>query len=278
VLAKYADRFKPRAVKGTKKALAKARTKDSMSAFAKLTRSVDGEVRIVDEAPLIVPICHLAEGVERKRIFDELVRLLGLYRDTLPVERRRLFDRFRLADFARKVVGVGSVGTEAWIALMLGPDGKEPLFLQVKQAEASVLEEFAGASEFANHGERVVAGQRLMQAESDVFLGWLRVEADTHEPQDYYCRQLKDWKGSAEIEQLDPKSLAVYGRMCGWTLARAHARSGDGVSIASYLGESDEFDQAILAFSQSYAEQNQRDYQALAAAVDSGRITAEMGV
>jgi len=215
--------------------------------------------------------------VERERIFDELVRLLGLYRDTLPVERQRLFDRFRLADFARKVVGVGSVGTEAWIALLLGPDGKEPLFLQIKQADASVLEQFAGASEFENHGQRVVIGQRLMQAESDIFLGWLRVE-DAHAPQDYYCRQLKDWKGSAEIEQLDPKSLAVYGRMCGWTLARAHARSGDRVAIASYLGNGDEFDKAILAFSDSYAEQNERDYQALAAAVNAGRIVARTGV
>ena len=278
VLAKYASQFKPRALKGTQKVLAKARTKDSMSAFAKLTYEVDGEARIVDQSPLIVPIEQLATGVERERIFAELTRLMGLYRDTLPVERRRLFDRFRLVDFARKVVGVGSVGTEAWIALLVGPDGKEPLFLQAKQADTSVLEPFTGASEFDNHGQRVVVGQRLMQAESDIFLGWLRVEADTHEPRDYYCRQLKDWKGSAEIEQLDAAALAVYGQMCGWTLARAHARSGDRVAIASYLAGSDRFDRAILEFSEAYADQNERDYRALMDAVDSGRIVAEVGV
>jgi uncharacterized protein (DUF2252 family) len=208
VLRKYAKDISAKAVKGTKKALAKARTRDSISALAKLTGVVDGEVRIVDQSPLIVPIDRIARGVERGRIFDELVRLLGTYRDTLPMERRRLFDRFRLVDAARKVVGVGSVGTEAWIALLLGPDGKEPLFLQVKQAEASVLEEFIGASEFDHHGERVVSGQRLMQAEGDIFLGWLRAGADS-DKQDYYCRQLKDWKGSAEVEQLNPKSLAA---------------------------------------------------------------------
>ncbi len=278
VLSEYAGQFEPRAVKGTRKALAKARTKDSMSAFGKLTHEVGGEVRIVDESPLIVPIDQLAAGLERDRIFAELVNLVGLYRDTLPVERRVLFDRFRLVDFARKVVGVGSVGTEAWISLLLGPDGKEPLFLQAKQAESSVLEPFVGESELGNHGERVVVGQRLMQAESDIFLGWLRVEAETPEPQDFYCRQLKDWKGSAEIDQLDPESLAVYARMCGWTLARAHARSGDRVAIESYLGGSDLFDRAILEFSEAYAKQNERDYRALAAAVDSGRIVAKTGV
>jgi hypothetical protein len=175
-------------------------------------------------------------------------------------------------------VGVGSVGTEAWIALLLGPDGTEPLFLQVKGAQASVLEEFAGPSEFGHHGERVVVGQRLMQADSDIFLGWLRAEGDAGGSQDYYCRQLKDWKGSAEVEQMSPKAMAAYGRMCGWTLARAHARSGDPVAIASYLEEGDAFDQAILAFSISYAAQNDRDYRALTEAVTSGRITARTGV
>jgi uncharacterized protein (DUF2252 family) len=278
VLRKYAKDISAKAVKGTKKALAKARTRDSISALAKLTGVVDGEVRIVDQSPLIVPIDRIARGVERGRIFDELVRLLGTYRDTLPMERRRLFDRFRLVDAARKVVGVGSVGTEAWIALLLGPDGKEPLFLQVKQAEASVLEEFTAPSEFGHQGERVVAGQRLMQAESDIFLGWLRADTDSDERRDYYCRQLKDWKGSAEVERMDPRSLAVYGQMCGWTLARAHARSGDPVAIASYLDDGDAFDRAILTFSEAYAAQNERDYRALTDAVSTGRIKAETGV
>jgi uncharacterized protein (DUF2252 family) len=278
VLAKYADQFKPRSVKGAQKVLAKARTKDSMSALSKLTQVVDDEVRIVDQSPLVVPIDKLADGVKRERILKDLRGMLGVYRDSLPTERRCLFDQFELADLARKVVGVGSVGHEAWIALLLGPVGAEPLFLQIKEAQPSVLEDHAGASEFANHGERVVVGQRLMQASSDIFLGWLRVDPETEKQRDYYGRQLKDWKGSAEIEQMLPDSMAVYGQMCGWTLARAHARSGDRVAIAAYLGSSDSFDQAILAFSQSYAVQNERDYQALEAAAKSGRIVAETGL
>jgi uncharacterized protein (DUF2252 family) len=165
------------------------------------------------------------------------------------------------------------VGTEAWIALLLGRVGNEPLFLQIKEAQPSVLEDHAGASEFANHGERVVVGQRLMQASSDIFLGWLRVGRDH-----YYGRQMKDWKASAEIEQMLPDSLAAYGRMCGWTLARAHARTGDRVAIAAYLGGSDAFDRALLAFAESYAEQNERDYRALQTAAESGRIVAETGL
>ena len=184
-----------------------------------------------------------------------------------------------MTDFARKVVGVGSVGTRAWIALLLGRDGQDPLFLQMKEAEASVLEEFLGPSEFSNHGERVVTGQRLMQATSDIFLGWLHVDSGLDEkPRDFYGRQLKDWKGSAEIEQMVPKAMATYGTLCGWTLARAHARSGDRIAIASYLGNGDSFDRAILEFSKAYAEQNERDYQQLAAAVKSGQVTAETGL
>ena len=190
-----------------------------------------------------------------------------------------LLEEFELSDLARKVVGVGSVGTRAYIALMLGRDGQDPLFLQMKEAEASVLEEFLDPSEFANHGERVVVGQRLMQAASDIFLGWLHVESGLDgKARDFYARQLKDWKGSAEIEQMVPKAMAAYGTLCGWTLARAHARSGDRIAISAYLGNSDAFDRAILEFSKAYAEQNDRDYQELAAAVKSGRITAETGV
>ena len=198
---------------------------------------------------------------------------------TLEHDRRVLLEEFRLTDFARKVVGVGSVGTRAWIALMLGRDGQDPLFLQLKEAEASVLEEFLAPSEFENHGERVVTGQRLMQASSDIFLGWLHVESGLDgKERDFYGRQLKDWKGSAEIEQMIPKGMAAYGRLCGWTLARAHARSGDRIAIAAYLGKGATFDRAIVEFSHAYAEQNERDYQALVAAVKSGRITAERGL
>ncbi|HYM45247.1 MAG TPA: DUF2252 domain-containing protein [Solirubrobacteraceae bacterium] len=279
VLAEFGSQLKPRGVKKTEKMLAKARTKDSMSAFSKLTRVVDGEARIVAEPPLIVPIDDLVSGSERDEMFDGLHELLRSYRATLEYDRRVLLEEFRLTDFARKVVGVGSVGTRAWIALMLGRDGQDPLFLQMKEAEASVLEEFLAPSEFDNHGERVVAGQRLMQASSDIFLGWLHVESGIDgQERDFYGRQLKDWKGSAETEQMVPTGMSAYGRLCGWTLARAHARSGDRIAIAAYLGKSSSFDRAIVQFSHAYAEQNERDYQALAAAVESGHITAETGL
>jgi uncharacterized protein (DUF2252 family) len=279
VLQEYASQFKPKAVKRTEKALAKARTKDSMTAFSKLTHVVDGKPRIVDESPLIVPIDQLAAGRERGEMFEVLHQQLRSYRNSLEFDRRVLLEAFELTDFARKVVGVGSVGTRAWIALMLGRDGQDPLFLQMKEAEASVMEEFLGPSEFSNHGERVVVGQRLMQATSDIFLGWLHVESGLDDkPRDFYGRQLKDWKGSAEIEQMVPKGMATYGELCGWTLARAHARSGDRISIAAYLGNGDKFDRAIVEFSKAYAEQNERDYQALNAAVKSGKIDAQAGL
>jgi uncharacterized protein (DUF2252 family) len=265
--------------KRTKKALAKAHTKDSMSAFSKLVRMVDGEARIVADPPLIVPMADLVEGRARDDLFAELHGLVEAYRDTLQDDRRILLEQFRLVDFARKVVGVGSVGTRAWIALLLGRDGEDPLFLQLKEAEASVLEEFLPASEFENHGERVVAGQRLMQASSDIFLGWVHVESGIDgNRRDFYARQLKDWKGSAEIEQMVPKGLSIYGRVCGWTLARAHARSGDRIAIAAYMGKGTTFDRALLEFAHAYAEQNERDYEALTQAVESGRIEAHTGV
>ena len=275
----YGSQFKPKLVKQADKQLAKARTKDSMTAFAKLTHDVDGKPRIVDQSPLIVPMEQLAAGGERDEIVEGLHQLLRDYRDTLEFDRRVLLERFELTDLARKVVGVGSVGTRAYIALMLGRDGQDPLFLQMKEAEASVLEEFLGPSEFSNHGERVVVGQRLMQASSDIFLGWLHVDTGLDgKPRDFYARQLKDWKGSAEIEQMVPKAMATYGTLCGWTLARAHARSGDRIAIAAYLGNGDTFDRAIVEFSKAYADQNERDYQALTEAVNSGKIKAETGL
>jgi uncharacterized protein (DUF2252 family) len=279
VLAKYGDELKPKRLESTEKQLAKARTRDSMTAFAKLARIVDGRAEIVDQSPLVVPLGKLVGDVDRETAFEELRALIRGYRETLEVDRRVLLEEFSLQDFARKVVGVGSVGTRAWIALLLGRDTSDPLFLQIKEAEASVMEPFLGPSEFSNHGERVVSGQRLMQATSDILLGWLHVPAGLDgQSRDFYVRQLKDWKGSAEIDQLRPSGLATYGRLCGWTLARAHARSGDRIAIAAYLGGGDAFDRAILAFSKDYAEQNQRDYGELKNAVESGRIRAETGI
>ena len=280
VLQEFGSQFTPKMVKRTEKGLAKARTKDSMTAFAKLCQVVDGQARIVDESPLIVPIDRLAPAGEgREQIFEELHQLLRGYRETLEFDRRVLVETFELNDFARKVVGVGSVGTRAYIALLLGLDGGDPLFLQIKEAEASVLEEFVGPSEFSNHGERVVVGQRLMQAVSDIFLGWLHVDSGMDgNARDFYVRQLKDWKGSAEIEQMVPEGMAAYGELCGWTLARAHARSGDRIAIASYLGNGDSFDRAIVEFCKAYADQNEDDYQALSAAVSSGKVKAETGL
>jgi uncharacterized protein (DUF2252 family) len=277
-IEEFRSHLNPKMAKRTKKALAKARTRDSMSAFSKLTHEVDGQARIVDQSPLIVPISALADS-ERDELYEGLRRLLHGYRDTMEFHRRVLLEQFELADVARKVVGVGSVGTRAWIALMVGRDGQDPLFLQVKEAEASVFEEFLGPSEFSNHGERVVTGQRIMQAVSDILLGWFHVDAGFDgQARDFYVRQLKDWKGSAEIEEMVPHGLAMYGQLCGWTLARAHARSGDPIAIAAYLGGGASFDRAILEFSNAYAEQNERDYRALANAVRDGRIAAEVGL
>jgi uncharacterized protein (DUF2252 family) len=280
-IAELAPQLKSEMIARAQKTLSKARTRDSMTAFSKLTHVVDGKIRIVDQSPLIVPIDRLIADGENENgvVFEDLEGLLRAYRDTLEFDRRELLEQFSITDFARKVVGVGSVGTRAWIALMLGRDEEDPLFLQVKEAKASVMEEFLQPSEFSNHGQRVVVGQRLMQASSDIFLGWVRVKAaEGRQGRDFYGRQLKDWKGSAEIEQMVPKGMAAYGQLCGWTLARAHARSGDRIAIASYLGHSDSFDRAIVEFAEAYAEQNALDYQALADAVSSGRITAETGL
>jgi len=279
LLAERRAQFTPEQVERAERNLAKARTRDSMTAFSKLTEVVDGEVRIVDHSPLIVPLEQVATGAERDQLLETLRALLRRYRTSLDFDRRVLLEQFQLMDFARKVVGVGSVGTRAWIALLLGHDGSDPLFLQIKEAEASVLEEHLVASQFKNHGQRVVTGQRLMQAASDIFLGWLRVKSPLDgQTRDFYGRQLKDWKGSAEIDQMLPHVMSAYGKLCAWTLARAHARSGDRVAIASYLGNSPRFDRAIVQFSEAYADQNERDYQHLVDAVNSGRITAQTGL
>jgi uncharacterized protein (DUF2252 family) len=259
-------------------AIAKARTRDSMQAFNTLTHMVDGQPRIVSDPPLIVPVTELFPG-ETAHEFNEWARArLRAYRQTLEIERRLLLEGYEFIELARKVVGVGSVGTRAWIALMLGRDDADPLFLQMKEAEASVLEEFCGRSAYRNHGHRVVAGQRIMQAASDVLLGWFHVTGPDGVERDFYVRQLRDWKGSAEIETMVPKGMEIYAAGCGWTLARAHARSGDRIAIASYLGKSDIFDRAITTFASTYADQNERDHEALQAAAKSGRIVAEVGI
>jgi uncharacterized protein (DUF2252 family) len=275
--AQFQSQMKAQQRKMVDKGMAKARTSDSMKALGKLTRVVDGRPQIIADPPLIVPITDLLpKDTDQAAFAAQIKDLLGKYRRTLETDRRFLLDTFEFADLARKVVGVGSVGTRCWIVLMFGRDESDPLFLQVKEADASVLSRFVGASKYANMGQRVVAGQQLMQATSDIFLGWQRTEAGLDGQQrDFYVRQLRDWKFSMPIEIMVPHGMRIYGQACGWTLARAHARSGDRIAIAAYLGGADVFDQAITRFAAAYADQNERDHKALVDAVDSGRITAE---
>jgi uncharacterized protein (DUF2252 family) len=275
--AQFESQLQARQLKGIDKGMAKARTRDSMQEVAKLCCVVDGKARIMPDPPLLVPLEDLLPAeADRASLETQLARLIATYRRTLETDRRYLLEQFEITDIARKVVGVGSVGTRCWIVLMHGRDHSDPLFLQVKEAEESVLSRFVGASKHANQGQRVVAGQRLMQAASDIFLGWYRTEAGLDGKQrDFYVRQLRDWKFSVDIETLLPPGMRMYGELCGWTLARAHARSGDRVAIAAYLGGSDVFDQAITQFAAAYADQNERDHQALVNAVTAGRIAAE---
>ena len=263
------------------KAAEKARTKDSLKAFAKLTQEVDGEPRIVSDPPLIVSAADLAKeaGIQFERLEGVIHELFRDYRETLQSDRRHLLEEFRMVDLARKVVGVGSVGTRCWIVLLLGRDGDDPLFLQIKEAQASVLEPYLGKSEYENHGQRVVAGQRLMQATSDIFLGWLHSkETLDGAERDFFVRQLWDWKSSVDLDTILPEGLELYGEVCGFLLARAHARSGDRIAIASYLGKSDSFDRALAEFAVTYADQNERDHAALRQAADEGRIAVREGL
>ncbi len=270
-----------KAAKRTEKAIAKARTKDSMQALAKLTEVVDGQRRIINQPPLIMRLEDLAAqraGLEATDVRKEIEGVLRGYRRTLPSDRRHLLNQYEYVDTALKVVGVGSVGTRAWIMLMLGRDSDDPLFLQAKEAQASVLERYVVRSEFGNNGQRVVAGQRLMQSTSDIFLGWHRIISPLDgQPRDFYVRQLRDWKGSADVDNIDADRLFMYGRLCAWTLAKAHARSGDRIAIAAYLGNGDVFDKAIAAFAVAYAEQNEKDYAQLKQAAKSGRIEVVSG-
>ncbi|MGD9736334.1 MAG: DUF2252 domain-containing protein [Solirubrobacterales bacterium] len=253
----------------------KAQSKDSLRALDRLTETVDGQIRFRSEPPILVPGEQLVPTADGRPIKAMLETVVSAYRQSLGPEMRVLFDSYEFREIARKVVGVGSVGTRAWVILLVGPGDRDPLFLQAKEAEASVMEPYAGASEWPNHGQRVVEGQRLMQAASDIFLGWCRVTGLDGRERDFYVRQLWDWKRSAEVERLSSAGLEVYARICGWTLARAHARSGNRFAIASYLGGGDSFDRAICSFAADYAEQNLRDHQALLDAIASGRVTAE---
>ncbi|HEX7309887.1 MAG TPA: DUF2252 domain-containing protein [Gaiellaceae bacterium] len=265
--------------KAAQRSIAKARSKDSMKAFGKLTQAVDGTREIISDPPLIVPVRELPAPSDGRDVEEDIRGHLRVYGRSLQYDRRVLLDKFRYADMAHKVVGVGSVGSRAWIVLLLGKDDSDPVFLQVKEAQASVLEPHLGRSDFRNSGRRVVEGQRLMQAASDIFLGWVRApETQDHPQRDYYVRQLWDWKISADLEAILPDGLELYAQACGWTLARAHARSGDRVAIASYLGKSDVFDRAIADFAIAYADLNESDYAALVSAVKSGRLEATTGV
>jgi uncharacterized protein (DUF2252 family) len=264
-----------KAVKRYERNVAKARSKDSMAAFSKLTQEVDGEPRFVGDPPLIVPFRDL---VSEEDAFERLRQIIRSYRRTLQDDRRHLLERFRFVDAARKVVGVGSVGTRAWIVLFVGRDSADPLILQFKEAQPSVLEPFLGKSQFPNHGQRVVEGQRMMQAASDMMLGWIHTHGVDGVERDFYVRQLWDSKGSALVDVMEPETMNVYAHVCGQTLARAHARSGDPVAIATYLGTSDTFDQALASFAETYADQNERDYDAFKAAADAGRIDVRTGL
>ena len=278
VLKQFSSQLKPVTRKRLNKNLAKSRTRDSMQAFNKLTTVVDGRRRIVSDPPLLVGLDELLPDLERDQVTQWLAELVRHYRTTLESDRRHLIERYQLVDIARKVVGVGSVGTRCWILLLLGRDDDDPLFLQAKEAGPSVLTEVGCKSSYSNEGQRVVAGQRFMQASSDIFLGWQRVTGIDGLTRDFYIRQLRDWKGSVQMENADYDGLLRYGEVCAFTLARAHARSGDRIAIAAYLGDTDGFDVALAEFAEAYADQNERDYQALVNAVDNGQIIAQTGL
>lgn len=260
------------------KRAAKARSKDQLAAFAKLTTEVDGQLRFIDDPPLMERAETIFTDVYIGQTVGNLYDALRQYRGTLSGDRQRLFDKYEFHDLARKVVGVGSVGTRCWVALFTGRDNGDPLILQIKEAEAAVGEPFLGSSEYVNHGQRVVEGQRLMQGASDIFLGWDSFVGDDGNSRDFYGRQLWDWKASADIDTMPPDVMGVYGELCGWTLARAHARSGDPIAVGAYLGAGDRFDRAMCSFASLYADQNQRDFESLVGAIAEGRIQADSGV
>jgi uncharacterized protein (DUF2252 family) len=257
------------------RALEKARTRDTLQAFGKLTEVLDGRLRISAEPPLLVPLRDLLRDTEEQDLQTAFRGLIRQYRASLQSDRRVLLERYSFVDMARKVVGVGSVGTRCWVVLLVGRDEDDPLLLQIKEASASVHAEFVGKSRYASQGQRVVAGQRLMQQASDIFLGWQRTTGIDGVERDFYVRQLRDWKGSLEIAELRPQGLSIYGELCAWCLARAHARSGDRIAISGYLGSSPAFENAVADFGESYADLTERDHGQLAEAAADGRVTAQ---
>ena len=279
VAQRWGSEVSSEALAAFQKTATKAESKDQLKARVKLTEVVDGELRFRSDPPLLVRVSELSGDTDAGQLQDMIHDGLRSYRETLIGDRRHLLESYEFVDAARKVVGVGSVGTRAWVALFRGNDADDTLILQMKEAEASVLERFCTKSVFENHGQRVVEGQRFMQAASDIFLGWYRVpKGFDGKPHDYYFRQLWDWKLSADVDNMPSESLLVYAKMCGWALARAHARSGDRVAIASYLGSGDTFDRALAEFAVAYADQNALDQQALVDAIKDGSVQAELGV
>jgi uncharacterized protein (DUF2252 family) len=277
-VGQFRSQIKAKRFKAAEGLLAKAHTRDSTQALGKLTTVVDGRRQIISTPPTIVPVEEVFADVQADAIYKQIRGVLSKYRRSLQSDRRHLLEQFTLVQVARKVVGVGSVGTRAWIVLLDAADGDEPLFLQAKEAQPSVLAEYCGRSQYNNQGERVVAGQHLQQAQSDIFLGWTHITGPDGVDRDFYVRQLRDWKFSVPIEGMLPAGMTVYARLCGWTLARAHARSGDRVALAAYLGSSSKFDEAIADFAETYADQNEADYAALQAAVKDGKAAAATGI
>jgi len=275
VIEALRSHFSKSRVGRVERGVARARRKDSLRALDRLSERVNGRARIVSDPPLLVPARELSSMAGRERVGAAMGAVIARYRASLRPDVRRILDGYEFVDVARKVVGVGSVGTRAWVVLLMGRDGADPLFLQAKEAQASVLQTHLARSAFRNHGRRVVEGQRLLQPASDVMLGWTRADEVDGVQRDYYVRQLWDWKLSADIASLRPDGLRAYGELCGATLARGHARSGDRAAIAGYLGASARFDEAVAEFAEAYADQNERDYNALVDAVRSGRLEAE---
>ncbi len=279
ILERWGSKAGTKAVKNLQRAATKAESKDRLRARDKLTTFTNGTLRFLSDPPLLMPVEDVySEPDQAVEVERAIEGALSSYRATLAPNRRHLLAQYRYVALARKVVGVGSVGTRCWVALFVGENSDDVLFLQVKEAGESVLERFTSKSTVANHGQRVVEGQRLMQATSDIFLGWQRLELPDGNHRDFYVRQLWDWKASASFESMDPEILGIYASICAWTLARAHARSGSATAIGAYLGSSDVFDQALADFARSYADQNERDYEALRAAIASGTISAESGI
>ena len=274
LLARWGSEAAPKVIEGFQSRVQKARGKDHLRAVAKLTEQVDGKLRFRADPPLLTPMDQLVDADNAAETIQNLVQALGEYRVTLGGDRQHLLNRYQFVDLARKVVGVGSVGTRCWVALFIGRDHGDPLVLQVKEAEHSVAEPFLQPSEYANMGQRVVEGQRLVQSASDIFLGWDKVPGFDGIRRDFYFRQMWDWKLSPDVDTMEPQTFEIYAQMCGWVLALGHARSGDAIAIGSYLGAGTRFDEAMATFAASYADQNERDHQALKLAIATNKVHA----